>query len=195
MRDLLPPVAAMIGMTQKTTDENLDQSGLLGKYQLMAKLGEGGMGWVHGDAHGVPKDHGAGSCCKTTQSNRLERRRAIFSNGKCSVGPPVKRKHSPRIEYSGEEATAFILVMEYIDGCDLSRLVRNRTRSPLNPDAAKIIERTAQGLEFAHRNGLVHRDVKPFEHHEFIVHSDRENPQPGTGAVAQRISTLPISPI
>src|SRR5262249_28059949 len=52
------------------------------------------------------------------------------------------------------------MVMEYVDGSNLSALVTNHGR--LSPDrAAGYIQMAAAGLEHAHQAGLIHRDVKP----------------------------------
>lgn len=52
------------------------------------------------------------------------------------------------------------LVMEYVDGPSLARLVRER--GPMSPaQAAAVIDDVAAGLVAAHAAGVVHRDVKP----------------------------------
>ena len=50
--------------------------------------------------------------------------------------------------------------MEYIDGSDLTKLVRDRGRMPV-PEGCDAIRQAALGLEHAYRSGLVHRDIKP----------------------------------
>lgn len=52
------------------------------------------------------------------------------------------------------------LVMEYVDGTDLARMVRDRGPLPAD-EAARILTAAARGLAAAHGLGIVHRDVKP----------------------------------
>jgi len=53
-----------------------------------------------------------------------------------------------------------LLVMEFVDGVDLSLLVRRAGPLPIT-DACEIIRQAALGLQSAHNCGLVHRDIKP----------------------------------
>ena len=60
----------------------------------------------------------------------------------------------------GEEEDTYFIVMEYVDGRPLSAIIRSQ--GPLLADrAASIGADVAAALAFAHRNGVIHRDVKP----------------------------------
>jgi beta-lactam-binding protein with PASTA domain len=60
----------------------------------------------------------------------------------------------------GAVNNTYYIVMEYVEGRSLSQILKDE--GPLHPDrAADIAIDVASALGFAHRNGVVHRDVKP----------------------------------
>ena len=52
------------------------------------------------------------------------------------------------------------IVMEYVDGQSCAEMLREQTTLPPN-EAVEILAQACRGLDYAHRNGVVHRDVKP----------------------------------
>jgi serine/threonine protein kinase/Leucine-rich repeat (LRR) protein len=78
--------------------------------------------------------------------------------------------HIVRAMDAGEEAGIHFLVMELLDGIDLSTIARrlgpvvvSRNDSPCLTiaDACEMVRQVACGLHAAHRLGMVHRDIKP----------------------------------
>lgn len=132
-----------------------------GKYHVVKPLGEGGMGAVFDAVH-----------AKTGRrvAIKLIHERALVNAGRSALqrferearaAASVDSLHVVQVLDSGEdEATGLpFLVLEYLDGDDLKRVLR---RGPL-PEAValKIAIQIARGLVRAHANDVVHRDLKP----------------------------------
>ena len=84
----------------------------------------------------------------------------------------------------GEESGTYFIVMEYVDGRPLSTVIRND--GPLEAlRAAEIGASVAAALGFAHRNGVVHRDVKPGN----ILIDKNDNVKIGDFGIARATST------
>ena len=131
---------------------------VLGDYVVLDKIGAGGMGQVLKARH-----------------RRMERIVALKVLPTRTMKSPdaVKRfqrevKAAARLEHpnivtaydAGEADGIHFLVMQYVDGKDLSEIVRERGPFPVQ-QAVDCILQTARGLEYAHGEGVIHRDIKP----------------------------------
>lgn len=65
----------------------------------------------------------------------------------------------------GETNGSYYIVMEYVEGKTLKELIRTRGRCPI-PVAIAYTRQILSALRYAHRHGVIHRDIKP---HNVIV--------------------------
>ena len=130
----------------------------LGEYELLEELGHGGMGTVYKARHTLLRRVVAVKVLSKslTDDSRAVTRflREIEVIGSLSH-PNIVQAHDAR----NVEGTT-ILVMEYVDGLNLSELVNRAGRLGV-ADACELVRQAAVGLQYAHEHRLVHRDVKP----------------------------------
>lgn len=137
---------------------NMGASLTLGNYVILDKLGQGGMGMV------LKAEH-----------KRMKRLVAIkvMSPGAVKTPDALKRFHReveaaaklrhPNIvaaDDADEAKGTHFLVMEYVEGSDLSVLIKKQGPFPVD-QAVRCIIQAARGLEYAHKRGVIHRDIKP----------------------------------
>lgn len=129
-----------------------------GKYRLLSRLGAGGMGSVYLCEHMFMRRRVALKVLPLKQAEDADSLDRFYMEARavaCLDHPNIVRAHD--IDHEGD---VHFLVLEHIDGTNLYELVRKH--GPLGVErAAHYIRQAAQGLEHAHRAGLVHRDIKP----------------------------------
>ncbi len=131
---------------------------ILRDYQIVAKLGEGGMGAVYKAVHQRLKKTVA---LKLLATNRIGDQPAVARfEREMEVLGQLNHPHIVQALDAGEHEGQHYLVMEYVEGCDLSDIVR-RCRPLSIADACLMISQAAEGLQYAHEHGFVHRDIKP----------------------------------
>ncbi len=130
----------------------------LGQYELLERIGRGGMGTVYKALHMRLKRYVA---VKLLPKDRVRDPQAVvrFFREMEAVGR-LDHPHLVRAHDAGDADGQPYLAMEYLDGADLSRLIRRRGPMAV-ADACEVVRQAALGLQYAHERGLVHRDVKP----------------------------------
>jgi hypothetical protein len=133
---------------------------IAGRYRLESRLGFGGMSTVH-----------------LAMDMRLERQVAVKLLAEHLADDPAfvsrfqreaqaaARLVHPNIVQvfdSGrdERSDQYFIVMEYIEGSSCAEILRDQGWVEVD-EALSIIEQACEGLHYAHRHGVVHRDVKP----------------------------------
>jgi serine/threonine protein kinase len=131
----------------------------IGKYQLVDLIGQGGMGRVY-LAKDIRLDRLV--ALKVLSPERMNNPRAIARfQREARVGAQLQHENLVRIYDEGEQNGVCYLVMEYIEGKSVGELLTEAGAMPA-VYAAEIARQVALGLEHAHRKGLVHRDVNPW---------------------------------
>jgi serine/threonine-protein kinase len=131
---------------------------VLGNYLILDKIGAGGMGQVFKAEHRRMKRVVAVKILPPAVTKDA----AAVARFQREVEAAAKLRH-PNIVAADDAAEAngmHFLVMEYVDGNDLSATVKQDGPLPVNK-AVNYILQAAQGLEFAHSEGVIHRDIKP----------------------------------
>jgi serine/threonine-protein kinase len=131
---------------------------VLGSYVILDRLGEGGQGQVYKAWHKTMSRVVALKILPSSARESPEVMRRFRREVKA-----IARLFHPKIVTAfdaGEAEGVPFLAMEFVDGMDLSTLVRRQGRLPVEK-ALDYILQAAAGLEYAHGDGVVHRDIKP----------------------------------
>ena len=131
---------------------------VLGNYVLMEKIGAGGMGQVFRAEHRRMKRIVAIKLLPPS----MTKDKASIARFEREVEAAAKISH-PNIVAAFDADCAngvHFLVMELVEGSDLSALVKKQGPFSVG-NALNCILQAARGLEAAHRKGIVHRDIKP----------------------------------
>jgi serine/threonine protein kinase len=133
----------------------------LGKHKLLGHLGSGGMSTVYLAEHTLMRRREA---IKVLPGHRVEDSSYLDRFYREAIAlqqldhPNVVRVFD--IGNNGGTPPVHFMVMEYIEGQDLQRLVDATGVMPY-VSAANYIAQAADGLDHAHAMGLIHRDIKP----------------------------------
>src|SRR5579862_5551378 len=131
---------------------------LAGRYRIVAKLGRGGMGEVF-RAEDLTLDQEVALKFLpqelATDPTALERFHA-----EVRLARQVSHPNVCRVFDIGMSDGAPFITMEYVDGEDLSSLIRRVGRFPQDK-GVEIARQICAGLAAAHEQGLLHRDLKP----------------------------------
>jgi serine/threonine-protein kinase len=138
------------------------------RYRLERKLGSGGMAdvWLAED-----QELGRKVAIKIlheryasdTQFVERFRREATHAAG-------LSHPNVVSIYDRGETDGSYFIVMEYVEGRTLKELIVTRGPCPV-PVAISYVRQVLAALRYAHRNGIVHRDIKP--HNVLVDHEGR----------------------
>jgi len=131
---------------------------IFGEYVVLGKIGAGGMGQVFKARHRRMDRVVALKILPKSAMNSAESVKRFQREVKAAA-----RLIHPNIVTAfdaGEHRGMHYLVMEYVDGGDLSNLIKVQGPLPVEK-AVDYVLQAARGLHYAHSEGVIHRDIKP----------------------------------
>ena len=150
---------------------------LFGQYLILEKIGEGGMGKVY---RALDTRMARLVALKVVRPQLMSNKTVLRRyQREAEAAGKLDHPNIVKLFDAGEASGRFYLAMEYVEGCDLSRLVRDNGALS-TAEACEYVRMTALGLQHAHENGFVHRDIKPSN---ILVYGERAIP--GSGGRAQ----------
>ncbi|MCG8586715.1 MAG: serine/threonine protein kinase, partial [Pirellulales bacterium] len=158
---MLDALVAAERLTQYQADalgEGTAKGLVLGEYTLLAKIGAGGMGQVYKARHRRLKRDVALKVLPPNADNSDE----AIARFQQEMETMARLDH-PNVVIAhdaGEADGVQFLVMQFVDGEDLSSVLSRRGSLPV-AQAVDYIKQAAQGLAYAHSVGVIHRDLKP----------------------------------
>ena len=132
----------------------------VGRYEITGELGRGAMGVVY---KALDPTIGRTVALKTMRldvhgldAQEMVRR---FQNEARAAGV-LNHPNIVTIYDAGEQDGIFYIAMEFIEGTTLHELLAEKRVLPIE-EVVQIARQICRGLDYAHSNGIVHRDVKP----------------------------------
>lgn len=129
----------------------------LGPYRIVDAIGRGGMGHVF---KGVHEMLGRVEAIKVLPRHKSTPEAVASFLREIRAQAQLDHPNLVRVLYADCDGDTHFFVTEYVPGIDLRRMVRRLGALSVGAAASAVMQ-TALGLDYAHRKGLVHRDVKP----------------------------------
>lgn len=129
----------------------------IGQYQILEEIGRGGMGVVY-KARQLNPNRIVALKMILTGEHAAPRERIRLRN-EAEAAAQISHPNIVQIIEAGEHQGLPFLVMEYIDGGNLNRMLRS-TPQPIRW-AARLTETLARAIHVAHKAEIVHRDLNP----------------------------------
>jgi len=150
---------AVEAQRMRTDPDPLVRSLIGGRYRVIKRIGEGGMGIVYLAEHEAIEKRVAVKVLKEQYAQREDVVRRFQQEAKSAS----RVKHEGVLEvfdFGRTEDGRFFLAMELLDGTDLAHLLDRE--GVIEPNrAARLSIKMARALGAAHAKGVIHRDMKP----------------------------------
>ncbi|NOZ20926.1 MAG: SUMF1/EgtB/PvdO family nonheme iron enzyme [Planctomycetes bacterium] len=131
----------------------------LGHYQILEKLGEGGMGTVY-QARNLSLDKAVALKVLPEVLTRRDPKFVERFRREAQAAAQLDHPNVVPVHFVGEDRGLHFIEMALVKGKTLGQVFKSGERLTIE-EAVRIITEVARGLAFAHKRGVIHRDVKP----------------------------------
>lgn len=132
---------------------------LEGKYEILAKIKEGGMGAIYKVRHALLDEIRVVKVMKPALEQDEELNQRFIREARTAI----KLRH-PNIaqlyDFSMDESGTGFIVMEFIEGLTLEEILKRGGPPPIQL-VVEIAKQSLRSLEYLHRRGFIHRDISP----------------------------------
>lgn len=131
---------------------------IIGKYEILAEIGRGGMGIVYlGHQKSLNRQVAIKVLPPQLATDKTSVERFIQE---ANLIAKMNHENIIQIYDIEEQDQTYFIIMEYLDGASLDKIIRHKVLDFTREEMTGFIFKVCQALEATHKQGVIHRDVK-----------------------------------
>jgi serine/threonine protein kinase len=140
----------------------IETARILGKYELIEKLGEGNLGPVY---RGIDQEIGQAVVIRVLCDGiKWDAKIEDLFHRECQAVTGLKHPNIAAVYAVGKEGSTFYIAMESLGNSNLKDLIAQQSTMSMESRLSAVIQ-AAEGLSYAHKNRILHRDLSPIKIH------------------------------